>query len=147
MEEYIEPSLSDVIVVSYEGERDLAGRMHGQGQATMDDGGFYSGGFKDGLFHGRGSFSWADGTKYEGSFSLGMVSNYSSQVCHLNGYYVFYLSPPLILYISFFFFLLLDEWNWQIFLARRKCLRGWRRRWSSAWRWRLPMQCWTGVRG
>ncbi len=73
MEEYIEPVLADVLVVSYEGGRDDAGRMSGKGSCTIDNGCTYDGGFKDGLFSGDGVFVWSDGTTYEGTFLLGQM--------------------------------------------------------------------------
>lgn len=75
MEEYIEPSISKVIIISYEGEREKdSGHMHGKGACKMDNGCSYIGEFQKGLFHGKGKFLWTDGTSYEGDFRSGIVS-------------------------------------------------------------------------
>jgi hypothetical protein len=54
----LEESLAKLIVESYVGEYDEAGRYGGQGKATFSNGNRYSGEFKDGMMHGRGTFTW-----------------------------------------------------------------------------------------
>jgi hypothetical protein len=54
--------------VSYEGERNEAGEMHGTGKVTFADGSCYSGEFKQNLKHGKGVLFLQDGSVYDGTF-------------------------------------------------------------------------------
>ena len=75
MIEVIEPSLSELVFVSYDGEfDDDTGAYHGPGTAVLDNNCKYEGLFSQGLMHGKGKFSWADGVEYEGDFVRGKVS-------------------------------------------------------------------------
>ena len=74
----LEPTLSSLIVVSYEGTRDEAGRLDTLGSAEpsfarFSGGHSYSGSFARGMMNGRGTYTWADGTKYEGEFSWNTI--------------------------------------------------------------------------
>ncbi|XP_065706888.2 radial spoke head 10 homolog B2-like isoform X1 [Patagioenas fasciata] len=64
---YEEPSLTEVIVKSYEGEK-VHGLYEGEGFACFEGGNTYKGMFSEGLMHGQGTYTWADGVKYEGTF-------------------------------------------------------------------------------
>jgi hypothetical protein len=70
----IEPSLDEVVIVSYEGEYSTDnGSYHGPGFATLDNGCTYEGKFANGMFHGNGTFSWPQGIKFEGDFCNGSI--------------------------------------------------------------------------
>ncbi|NWQ76561.1 RS10B protein, partial [Columbina picui] len=64
---YEEPSLTEVIVKSYEGEK-VHGLYEGEGFACFEGGSTYKGMFSEGFMHGQGTYTWADGVKYEGTF-------------------------------------------------------------------------------
>ncbi|NXW93787.1 RS10B protein, partial [Alopecoenas beccarii] len=64
---YEEPSLTEVIVKSYEGEK-VHGLYEGEGFACFEGGNTYKGMFSEGFMHGQGTYTWADGVKYEGTF-------------------------------------------------------------------------------
>ncbi|NXG59971.1 R10B2 protein, partial [Hemiprocne comata] len=64
---YEEPVLTQVIVISYEGEK-VCGLYEGEGFACFEGGNTYKGMFSEGLMHGQGTYTWADGVKYEGTF-------------------------------------------------------------------------------
>ncbi|NWX07985.1 RS10B protein, partial [Caloenas nicobarica] len=64
---YEEPSLTEVIVKSYEGEK-VHGLYEGEGFACFEGGNTYKGMFSEGFLHGQGTYTWADGVKYEGTF-------------------------------------------------------------------------------
>ena len=73
--ELIEPSLSELIFVSYEGDvDDETQAYHGQGSAVLDSGCKYDGSFVNGMMHGQGKFSWPDGVDYEGEFVYGRMT-------------------------------------------------------------------------
>jgi hypothetical protein len=78
MIEQIEPALCEIIITSYEGEKNKQnGCYEGQGKATFDTGCSYEGGFKNGMMHGTGTFKWPDGVVYEGDFVNGKVCYFS----------------------------------------------------------------------
>ncbi len=58
-------------VYTYEGELD-AGRPHGQGLATFDNGDRYNGEWKAGSFWGQGKMSLQGGSSYEGAWEAGL---------------------------------------------------------------------------
>ena len=65
----LEPTFGDLVVESYEGARDAAGRFAGRGRATFAGGACsYEGSFSNGVMHGEGKYTWASGTVYEGAF-------------------------------------------------------------------------------
>jgi len=70
----IDPKLADVIVESYEGARDDAGRMTGPGVASIQGGHKFEGEFKDGMMHGAGTYTWCDGVVYAGTFAFNKVT-------------------------------------------------------------------------
>jgi len=75
----LEPTLSSLIVVSYRGPRDEAGRYHTQDPgspavAEFKGGHRYEGCFHSGMMHGQGIYTWADGTVYQGEFQWNVVN-------------------------------------------------------------------------
>lgn len=56
------------VEAGYVGERNELGQMHGRGTITYDDGGKYSGGWRDDKKHGTGTFVYANGSRYEGEW-------------------------------------------------------------------------------
>ena len=75
IEEFVEPALTSIIFVSYEGAiDDESGCYHGLGSATLDNGCKYEGNFVNGMMHGSGKFTWPNGVEYEGELVYGKVS-------------------------------------------------------------------------
>ena len=64
----LEPELAELIIKSFEGEKDEKGRFDGHGVAHFDGGHSYAGNFAHGMMDGAGKYCWADGTTYEGEF-------------------------------------------------------------------------------
>ncbi|CAK0857092.1 unnamed protein product [Prorocentrum cordatum] len=56
---------------TYEGDW-LAGKKHGSGRLTFEDGGYYEGEFRQGEIVGEGVQLWANGTEYTGQFLNGL---------------------------------------------------------------------------
>jgi hypothetical protein len=54
--------------VRYEGEQDDEGNASGYGTETFEDGGNYSGNWKNNTYHGQGSYTFSDGNKYVGDW-------------------------------------------------------------------------------
>ena len=75
----LEPTLTKLIVVSYEGGRDDGERYDTTadpatpGKAAFIGGHKYTGQFAAGMMHGQGKYEWADGTSYEGEFKWNVV--------------------------------------------------------------------------
>ena len=69
----VEPVLTELIVVSYDGDLSESGKYDGIGTATMDNDCIYEGNFQNGLFHGTGRFTWPNEVYYEGGFEFGQV--------------------------------------------------------------------------
>lgn len=70
----IEPSLGEVIIVSYDGEFGAdSGSYEGSGTAVMDNDCKYEGQFRNGMFHGKGVFTWPRGVRFEGDFEAGQI--------------------------------------------------------------------------
>ena len=69
----LEPSLSTLVVESYEGEHDQDARYAGEGIAKFKSGDQYIGCFKLGMMHGLGKYAWKDGTIYTGTFRANEV--------------------------------------------------------------------------
>lgn len=69
----VDRSLTDLIVESYEGERDEAGRFTGPAVVAFAGGHKYRGSFLDGMMHGDGTYTWCDGVTYTGTFALNKV--------------------------------------------------------------------------
>ena len=67
---HVEPAVLDVLLESYEGERDAAsGLPDGAGKAAFRGAGArYEGAWERGLMHGRGEYTWPDGVRYAGDF-------------------------------------------------------------------------------
>ena len=75
LHEVIEPSLSELIIVSYDGDVDEeTGAFHGTGSAVLDSGCKYDGSFVRGMMHGNGKFVWPDGVEYDGQFTYGRMT-------------------------------------------------------------------------
>jgi len=72
----LEPSLTSLIVKSYDGDIDEDGRgcYDGSGTATLDNDVVYDGEFCMGILHGIGALSWPDGVVYEGQFFKGAIT-------------------------------------------------------------------------
>ncbi|XP_013404281.1 radial spoke head 10 homolog B [Lingula anatina] len=70
---YDEPTLTELIVESYEGEK-VRGLYEGEGECSFTGGHHYKGNFSSGLMHGRGIYTWADGVQYEGEFTNNQVT-------------------------------------------------------------------------
>jgi hypothetical protein len=82
LEEFIEPSLSELIFSSYDGDIDEdSGCYQGMGSAVIDNGCTYVGNFMKGMMHGQGKFVWPNGVEYEGDFVNGKVG---AQQCNHN---------------------------------------------------------------
>ena len=73
MQDFIEPVLSEVIVISYTGNVNEKDLYHGKGVAVLDNQCVYEGSFKNGLFNGKGKYIWDDNVTFEGEFVNGMV--------------------------------------------------------------------------
>jgi hypothetical protein len=73
MEIVVEPSLTEIVVSSYEGDVSESGKYDGVGYAVMDNECAYEGFFKNGLFHGKGRFTWTDRVAFEGDFEFGQM--------------------------------------------------------------------------
>jgi len=59
-------------ILTYSGERDKNNLFSDElANLSMKNGGFYTGGFKDGMFEGRGRLVYADGSSHEGFFKDG----------------------------------------------------------------------------
>lgn len=70
----IEPSLGEVIIVSYDGgSNSESGSYEGNGTAVLDNDCKYEGEFRNGMFHGKGIFTWPRGVKFEGDFEAGQI--------------------------------------------------------------------------
>ncbi|KAK3716085.1 hypothetical protein QZH41_019631 [Actinostola sp. cb2023] len=63
-----EPILTNLIIESYEGEKDDRGFFHGVGTAYFRGGHVYTGSFVNGKMDGTGKYVWASGIMYEGDF-------------------------------------------------------------------------------
>ncbi|XP_077991620.1 radial spoke head 10 homolog B-like [Glandiceps talaboti] len=70
---YDEPTLTELIVECYEGERSR-GLYDGEGVAYFNGSHDYKGQFSQGLMHGKGKYTWADGVSYEGDFLMNRVT-------------------------------------------------------------------------
>ena len=57
--------------MTYTGERNSAGKPHGQGTYTFADGATYTGEWKDGDPHGQGTATRPDGDTYTGEWKDG----------------------------------------------------------------------------
>ena len=64
----IEPELANLIIKTFDGEKDDRGCFDGHGVAAFDGGHTYAGSFAHGMMDGEGKYTWADGTTYEGEF-------------------------------------------------------------------------------
>ncbi|XP_072016085.1 radial spoke head 10 homolog B-like isoform X2 [Amphiura filiformis] len=71
--EYDEPTLAELIVEEYEGEK-VRGLYDGDGEACFSGGHKYKGQFSQGLMHGKGKYTWADGVTYEGDFTMNEIT-------------------------------------------------------------------------
>lgn len=72
MIESIEPLLSQLIIVTYEGGKSKeTGLYEGNGLAIMDNKCQYQGSFSKGMFHGKGKFTWENKVEFEGDFVAG----------------------------------------------------------------------------
>ena len=75
----LEPTLSKLIVVRYEGARDDGDRYDTSadpaqpGTAEFIGGHTYTGLFSGGMMNGTGKYEWADGTAFEGEFKWNVV--------------------------------------------------------------------------
>lgn len=75
----LEPAVLDVLVASYEGERDArSGLPEGQGAAVFRGGARYEGAWARGVLHGRGRYEWPDGVRYEGDFVANEVKGHGT---------------------------------------------------------------------
>ncbi|XP_038047444.1 radial spoke head 10 homolog B-like [Patiria miniata] len=71
--EYDEPTLAELIVESFEGEK-VRGLFDGEGTAYFSGGHVYQGQFSQGLMHGKGVYTWSDGVRYEGDFNMNEIT-------------------------------------------------------------------------
>jgi hypothetical protein len=72
MIESIEPSLSELIVATYEGGKSKDnGLYEGNGLAIMDNKCQYQGSFSKGMFNGKGKFTWENKVEFDGDFVAG----------------------------------------------------------------------------
>ena len=58
-----------VVQEGYEGDRNSAGQMHGQGKYVYADGNVYDGAFVEDKKHGKGKYTYTSGATYEGDFA------------------------------------------------------------------------------
>jgi hypothetical protein len=73
--EHLEAVLTEVLIISYEGDTDEeTGEFHGQGIAKLDNDCSYEGGFLNGKLHGKGRFVWSNGLTFEGDFAHNCIS-------------------------------------------------------------------------
>ncbi len=73
--DFIEPTLDDVVLVSYDGDTDkISGVYQGTGTAVFDNDCNYTGKFKNGMFQGKGKFNWPNGISFEGDFDMGVIN-------------------------------------------------------------------------
>ena len=70
----LKPSLSSLVVDSYDGQCDQDARYEGEGIATFKSGDEYIGTFKLGMMWGIGKYTWKNGTIYSGTFKANEVS-------------------------------------------------------------------------
>ena len=56
------------MVVGYSGEKNAAGKMHGEGKYVYDNGSEYIGSWKDGRQSGVGQLTFTNGSRYNGQF-------------------------------------------------------------------------------
>ena len=70
----VDAELADLIITSYEGERDGDGRFEGKGKAVFVDGNVYEGGFHLGMMHGKGCYTFGDGVEYDGTFTYNKIT-------------------------------------------------------------------------
>ena len=91
----IEPSLDEVVILSYEGDMHEGGEggpnsiyYDGAGTASLSNGCRYEGSFRKGMFHGKGVLSWSDGVKFEGSFESGRLNGKGAYEWHDGSTYV-----------------------------------------------------------
>nr|XP_054772682.1 LOW QUALITY PROTEIN: radial spoke head 10 homolog B-like [Lytechinus pictus] len=72
--EYDEPTLAELIVEHYEGEKVRGLYQDNEGIAAFSGGHHYKGQFSQGLMHGKGKYEWADKVKYEGDFNMNEIT-------------------------------------------------------------------------
>ena len=70
----LQASLADLVIVDYEGGRDLENRFDGHGIATFEGGPTYAGDFRGGLMDGNGVYKWTDGTTFTGEFRRNTIT-------------------------------------------------------------------------
>ncbi|GMI40686.1 hypothetical protein TrCOL_g11824 [Triparma columacea] len=70
----VDAKLTELIITSYEGEKDEDGRFEGKGKAVFVDGNVYEGGFHLGMMHGKGCYTFRDGVYYDGSFFYNKIT-------------------------------------------------------------------------
>eukprot|EP01036_Dinobryon_divergens_P033388 gene33388-43165_t len=58
-----------VVQEGYEGQRNTAGQMHGEGKYTYADGNIYEGAFVEDKKQGKGKYTYTSGATYEGDFA------------------------------------------------------------------------------
>ncbi len=66
--------LLQVVLSSYEGERNAEGLCHGSGSAQLATGHTYEGEWQRGMMHGMGKLVFVDGVTYEGAFEHNSIS-------------------------------------------------------------------------
>lgn len=64
----LQSSLADLVIINYEGGRDVDNVFEGHGVATFQGGPSYAGDFCRGMMEGVGVYTWADGTTFTGDF-------------------------------------------------------------------------------
>lgn len=75
MIEVLEPCMCELVITSYEGDRDKIDDCYsGNGSAVMDNDCVYNGQFQSGMPHGIGIFEWPNGVSYEGDFVKGTMT-------------------------------------------------------------------------
>nr|XP_039274128.1 radial spoke head 10 homolog B-like [Styela clava] len=77
-QDYLEPSLTEIIVTHYEGDRGRGGIYDGYGEAQFVSGNVFKGNFDKGHMHGKGSYIWSNGMKYEGDFCNNRITGYGT---------------------------------------------------------------------
>jgi len=70
----IDAELTELIIKSYEGEKDDDGRFEGKGKAVFVDGNTYEGSFHLGMMHGKGLYTFFDGVVYNGDFFFNKIT-------------------------------------------------------------------------